>query len=522
MKTRAFTLVELIVVITILAILWTIAFISLSWYSKEARDAKRAIDTSSLLGKINIEQTRWTPISDLITETDNVYLQILWKSGSLVKTFWEADFKNLKENEKNFRDPSNKNQNYPLAYAIWWTWKDAYKFIQIATISERENKAVIKWNYYRSEDPKDAKSLFLTWWTTQEDWKELENWWEILPYPFDKSQSFLCMEIPKNSKLFNADNLKTYIRSQNINKDEPCYFECNEWYNWDWTSCILKSIWNIDVWVDDETWFIWQANPIWTGVWARNVSYPEPEWDSVEKKYIYKLWTKREYPAFQACEKLGNWWRLPTKNELATLIDYSNVKTSWPYSIHPSITSNTYWSSTNTDINSKVEAWNVQFEYGFINYLNKWDSYSILCINDSSPKLNNWIDNPNTDAITRFWYIITDYWTESYKDSYLWGKHWEAKPSWSGKLLEAKEYCSNLWDKKWRLPNIRELTSLVTYKPNNWIYSNHPWIVSSKKYWSSTSYVRDIDNKSWTISSYNGYVYPNLNWDTHNIICIHD
>jgi len=44
----AFTLVELIVVITILAILGTIAFISLQWYSKQARDSKRIADISNI------------------------------------------------------------------------------------------------------------------------------------------------------------------------------------------------------------------------------------------------------------------------------------------------------------------------------------------------------------------------------------------------------------------------------------------------------------------------------------------
>jgi len=44
----AFTLVELIVVITILAILWTIAFISLSWYSKSSRDSVRISDVSNM------------------------------------------------------------------------------------------------------------------------------------------------------------------------------------------------------------------------------------------------------------------------------------------------------------------------------------------------------------------------------------------------------------------------------------------------------------------------------------------
>ena len=45
---QAFTLVELIVVITIIAILWTIAFISLQWYSKSSRDSKRISDIQNI------------------------------------------------------------------------------------------------------------------------------------------------------------------------------------------------------------------------------------------------------------------------------------------------------------------------------------------------------------------------------------------------------------------------------------------------------------------------------------------
>ena len=43
-RKQAFTLVELIVVITILAILWTIGFISLQWYSKDSRNTVRLTD----------------------------------------------------------------------------------------------------------------------------------------------------------------------------------------------------------------------------------------------------------------------------------------------------------------------------------------------------------------------------------------------------------------------------------------------------------------------------------------------
>jgi len=53
----AFTLVELIVVITILAILWTIAFISLQWYSRSTRNSVRISDLS------NINKMIWVKIA---------------------------------------------------------------------------------------------------------------------------------------------------------------------------------------------------------------------------------------------------------------------------------------------------------------------------------------------------------------------------------------------------------------------------------------------------------------------------
>lgn len=48
MKRQAFTLVELIVVITILAVLWTIAFVSFGWYSQSARDSVRLTDLKNM------------------------------------------------------------------------------------------------------------------------------------------------------------------------------------------------------------------------------------------------------------------------------------------------------------------------------------------------------------------------------------------------------------------------------------------------------------------------------------------
>ena len=60
---KAFTLIELVVVITILAILWTIAFISMEWYSKQARDSKRVSDIHNI--KTTLETTPPELVSDI-------------------------------------------------------------------------------------------------------------------------------------------------------------------------------------------------------------------------------------------------------------------------------------------------------------------------------------------------------------------------------------------------------------------------------------------------------------------------
>lgn len=84
----AFTLVELIVVITILAILWTIAFISLQWYSRDARNSTRLSDMNSVETSLELFslQTGYYPTPDSFSEvTLSSGTVHLWKQWEL----WE-------------------------------------------------------------------------------------------------------------------------------------------------------------------------------------------------------------------------------------------------------------------------------------------------------------------------------------------------------------------------------------------------------------------------------------------------
>ncbi len=112
-KVRAFTLVELIVVITILAILWTIAFISLQWYSKDARDATRTADLNNIKTSIEIYslQTWKDPIPDnYSTITYSGWTEKVWYQWVV----WDQVTTNLKSLHEKPLDPLT---NEPYVYS---------------------------------------------------------------------------------------------------------------------------------------------------------------------------------------------------------------------------------------------------------------------------------------------------------------------------------------------------------------------------------------------------------------------
>ena len=94
-KIKAFTLVELIVVITIIAILWTIAFISLQWYSSQARDTTRITDIQNIKTSLELfSLNTWKyPLPDNKQEVSYSW-EILWNQWIV----WDKVTTNLSRN----------------------------------------------------------------------------------------------------------------------------------------------------------------------------------------------------------------------------------------------------------------------------------------------------------------------------------------------------------------------------------------------------------------------------------------
>jgi prepilin-type N-terminal cleavage/methylation domain-containing protein len=273
---RGFTLVELIVVVTILAILWTISFIALQWYSQEARDSKRISDVRSLISKITIESTKWTSYGEIINELWTSYkenkLKINWEENKE----WYQNIKNpinreiLKENVENFRDPTN-NHLYPFAYAVWNSNGQWYNFIQLAYVEEKTGATKLVWNYYEMQ-PWDSPSLFTNTGSTNgtnipddyiiENWAPIYDIWVpyIPPKDCDANSDFNWYNL-----LFTIHWQNTWERTKKVtieNKIETYKrtYICNDWFFEWWIDDL--------VWVECVDWYIWEYCDIISYVWA--------------------------------------------------------------------------------------------------------------------------------------------------------------------------------------------------------------------------------------------------------------
>lgn len=99
---KGFTLVELIVVITILAILWTIAILSFEGYSKNARDSARITDISNMEKSLELWILKSWTYPEPTNGIDIEYMSwTVWSQG----TFWDTVFNTIEKLDKKPVDP---------------------------------------------------------------------------------------------------------------------------------------------------------------------------------------------------------------------------------------------------------------------------------------------------------------------------------------------------------------------------------------------------------------------------------
>lgn len=124
MQNKGFTLVELIVVITILAILGTIAFISLQGYSTDAKNSKVTSDLKNIASALEAKRTQSsTTLASFLNNDLSANNSVSGTFGSGVTLaagtnygVGNMSFTTLGQNGSDFKDPNGGNADYLFAY----------------------------------------------------------------------------------------------------------------------------------------------------------------------------------------------------------------------------------------------------------------------------------------------------------------------------------------------------------------------------------------------------------------------
>jgi hypothetical protein len=210
----------------------------------------------------------------------------------------------------------------------------------------------------------------------------------------------------------------------------------------------------------------------------------------------------------------GRTWRLPSRQELETLPDYSKSNPAIDTTFFPSTVASAYWSSTTYAPNT-TSAWNVNFvNFGIFGNGDvagsvKTNNYYVRCVSGPSKgSSNSFTDNNDgtvkDNATGLVWQKCS---RGQNNDSTCSGSATTA--NWTTALT----YCSGLTleGRTWRLPTVNELKSLVdTTKASGPTIDTtaFPSTVASY-YWSSTTYAPNT-TFAWFV------VFDDGNVNVHN------
>ncbi len=377
---KAFTLVELIVVITIIAILSTIWFVAYSWFSSKARDSSRVAQLKSINWALESYTTRWKlPLPD-----DKVTIYASWTIIWYQWNAWEAVLNKIWIKEW-WKDP---NDDKYYTYSIDSKLKNIQllAFLENDINEDKETTSIIN-NYglFKKVNATDytnriARPYWSKLWILldvsnnpiQENTNLRTSWLDIVTSTWTYKAVFMTKDTLSSSWIV----IWTWIILAQTNSTSSCKRILETWWarwdwiytinplgtsfqvfcdmnsDWWWWTLVMKNDWDSDSWSLSNNANIWLGYNIlnlistsYDSSWLFNdaiinslmTKQYRSEWVNWEKIYA-KLMLWEIYWA----KTLSSKYRSKVFDQSALYTDTS-VKVTWWFNNSFSLHDNTWW-----------------------------------------------------------------------------------------------------------------------------------------------------------------------------------
>jgi len=385
---NAFTLVELIVVITILAILWTIAFISLQWYSAQARDTTRVSDIQNIKKSLELfslntwkypipdtpstvsygtqdlwyQWTIWNDVTtnlsrnlnkkptDPLTESEYIYSTISSQTQYELLSIYESDLVSMTSPQLSplkgegarpelFGQVNASNANYPkISWTYNWVFVKAWNYIipTPSIINSLNTDIDLETNSWA------ILSQIITAWENniENAWIEAKTWWlewmslQVFSWVLDK--------------VWEDDDLK---KQELLSKLQLAYTNtslANDWVYKEIIETHITDTWSLIILIDNlvlntTTYTSWWSNDWWdqtpTSSWCyyEDTTFTDANW-----------WTTWELKYDEANDKCYVFWDEDTNaiNACNTWVSENVSSSAWDFIWIPARYSITDWNGT--------------------------------------------------------------------------------------------------------------------------------------------------------------------------------
>lgn len=405
-------------VITILAILWAITFISFQWYAANSRDSVRIQDISSINKVLELfTLEKWFYPGP----TSGVEVTYSWWEVWTQWTFWDSVMQNVWKLNKKPVDPLFETEytysvtNLKTEYEIWWI-SESWVTAKINLLT----KQVTAYNWYTA----------LKWWNYNWQILRVSTWWTdyILAIPSIISSNLTNLEVESivNNQALSFKNLYNLPNSYE-NTIEG--WSATWWFSYNpWLDLIIFSSNLIDLWT--STWRILFTQRLqkaysWSFLQTDDDYAPLLSFDANNDSSasdIYAWHTIRNVPQFpdnltdQVAKSIPQltWWRALDLNcDVDDIIIWSQV-----------------WAGCNSALWNWFERWQVDWDIWTSNYnWILWSCYNYGEIVTSSCTVGS--NNMASNTKENIWFPWVTWNGDSAADNIWWKLYTGTNaPSW--------------------------------------------------------------------------------------------